>query len=85
MKSFYKKVFQVKLDKLYHPHEGISIESRILFAECQKMKIPEDKWKEFVFNEMTNLNKYLNILKTKRKFQKQTSKRLTMEIVQKEE
>ena len=57
-KRFYKKVFQVKLDKLYHSHEGISIESRILFVECQKMKIHEDKWKEFVFNEMTNLNKY---------------------------
>ena len=32
-KRFYKKVFQVKLDKLYHSHESISIESRIPFTE----------------------------------------------------
>ena len=69
-KRFYKKVFQIKLDKLYHSHDGISIESRILFVECQKMKIPEDIWKEFVFDEMTDLNKIFKYIKNQKKIPK---------------
>ena len=62
-----------------------SIAPNILFAECQKLKIPEDKWEEFILNEMTNPNKYLNILKNKRKSHKPASKKPSMGIIQEEE
>jgi hypothetical protein len=84
-KRFYKKVLQVKLEKLHNSHKGISIDPKILFAECQKLKIPEDKWEEFILNEMTNPNKYLNILKNKRKLHKPVSKKPSMGIIQEEE
>lgn len=59
MKSeFYKAVLKLKFEKFHSSHKGQKITQKELYNEAKKLKIPKEKWNDFIIEELNNPNKY---------------------------
>lgn len=56
--KFFNLVLSQKFEKLHSTHKGQKINPKLIFKECQRLKIPEEDWKEFIIKELNNPNKY---------------------------
>ena len=62
---FFNAVLKIKLEKLHSTHKGMQIPPKLIFFESQRLKIPEEKWQEFILGELNNPIKYMNMKKKK--------------------
>lgn len=80
-KLFFSKVLKIKLEKLHNSHIGTQIPPKLIFMESQRLKIPEDRWEEFILGELNNPIKYKTLPK---KLQKNSKKETNMSIIPEE-
>ncbi len=57
-KSFVKIFLKIKFEKIDTNHPGKKIPEKVLFNECMKEEVPEDKFHDFILHELNNLEKY---------------------------
>ena len=62
---FFNAVLKIKLEKLHSTHKGMQIPPKLIFFESQRLRIPEEKWQEFILGELNNPIKYMNMKKKK--------------------
>ena len=62
-KLFFREVFKIKFEKIHNTHVGQKIDSKYIWEECCKQKIPRNKWQQFIFQELSNPRKYLELKK----------------------
>ena len=62
-KLFFREVFKIKFEKIHNTHVGQKIDSKYIWEECCKQKIPKNKWQQFIFQELSNPRKYLELKK----------------------
>ena len=58
-------MLKIKLEKLHSTHKGMQIPPKLIFFESQRLRIPEEKWQEFILGELNNPIKYMNMKKKK--------------------
>ena len=56
--EFYKAVLKTKFECLHSSHKGQKISQRAIYEEALRLKIPKEKWKEFILSELNNPMKY---------------------------
>lgn len=80
-KLFYNTVLKIKLEKLHNSHKGMQIPPKMIFMESQRLRIPEDRWTEFILGELNNPIKYMNL---KKKLQMSSKREPTMSVIAEE-
>ena len=63
-REFVKLVLKVKFEEFNSNHPGQKISERILFNECSSKEISQDRYKEFIIQELNQPEKYLKCFKS---------------------
>jgi hypothetical protein len=61
-KIFVKAFLKIKFEKIDSSHPAQKIPEKILFKECLKQEVPEEKYTEFIEREINNISKYSNFI-----------------------
>lgn len=76
-KNFVKVVLKIKFEKMKNNHPGQKIPEKVLFHECLKLEVPQDKFEVFIEEEINNFEKYSAYLTKPQKTNKLSRNRLT--------
>ncbi len=61
--QFLKVLLKIKFQKLHNSHLGQQVPAKPVYQEAKKLNVPQEKWQDFILNEIKQPQKYMKFIK----------------------